>query len=89
MLFTTVAQKLHQGTTAKTGCFPCPTASFRRGFRVAFFVSFLAKQKRKDTGMVIKKISIVSQNPAGFLQQSRIHFMHFNAFTNGFQKHDG
>jgi hypothetical protein len=35
MLFTTVAQKLNQGTTPKTGCFR---------FRVAFFVSFLAKQ---------------------------------------------
>ena len=48
MLFITVLQKLNQGTTPKTGCYPCPTASFRRGFRVAFFVSFLAKQKRKN-----------------------------------------
>jgi len=39
MPFTTVAQKPNQGTIPKTGCFR---------FRVAFFVSFLAKQKRKE-----------------------------------------
>ena len=48
MPFTTVLQKLNRRTLPKTGCYPCPTASFRRGFRVAFFVSFLAKQKRNN-----------------------------------------
>jgi hypothetical protein len=38
LLFTTVVQKLNQCSTPKTGCYR---------FRVAFFVSFLAKQKRK------------------------------------------
>jgi hypothetical protein len=37
MPFTTVAQQLNQGTLPKTGRFR---------FRVAFFRSFLAKQKR-------------------------------------------
>ena len=37
MLFTTAVQKFNQGTIPKTGC---------NCFRVAFFRSFLAKQKR-------------------------------------------
>jgi len=36
--FTTVAQKLNQGTHPKTGCFR---------FRAAFFRSFLAEQKEQ------------------------------------------
>ena len=44
MFFTTVVQKLNQGTHPKTGCYR---------FRGAFFGTFLAKQKSTKNSLVI------------------------------------
>ena len=44
MFGTTVAQKLNQGTP-ENGRSPCPTASFRRGFRVIFWSFFVDTKK--------------------------------------------